>query len=266
MSARILDVSPDEYHELSQFNVSTAKVLIDRSALHAKTQHGKKPTKEMDFGTVGHTLVLGKGKRFEVLNFDDYRKDAAKEARDAAREEGKTPILAKDFERAEKLAARLTKELADRGLTLSGASEVALEWEEEGGVLCRCMFDHVWLETGAMLDLKFTANAGTSAVERNAENMNYAMQDAAYRRAMRALKPELAGREDFIFAFCETEEPFAVNVVRGDGVFRELGERRWLRAVRDWDHCKKANFWPAYGVGVNSISAPAWALAREEYL
>lgn len=268
MTARILDVSPDAYHELPQFNVSTGKELVSRSPLHAKLSHGKAPSKVMDFGTVAHALVLGKGKRFEVLDFEDYKTKDARKARDDVRAEGKVPILGPDYDRAHALAEKVSAELVARGIKLDGQSEVAVTWTETVGgasVECRCMFDHVWLDRGVILDLKITGNAATSSVERRAEDLGYAMQAAAYRRALAALKPELGGKVDFLFAFCEDDEPFAMNVCRPDGAFRELGERRWERALLTWNQCVASNHWPAYGTGINTITAPNWALAREEF-
>jgi hypothetical protein len=267
-TARILDVSPDAYHELPQFNVSTAKIVIDRSPLHAKSQHGKKPTKEMDLGNVVHTLVLGKGKRFEVLDFEDYKTKAAREAREAVRAEGKVPILGPDYDRAHEIAERIRAEIGSRSVVLDGQSEVVIAWTEDtlwGPVECRCMLDHVWLDRGVIFDLKTTSNASPHAVERTSENLNYAMQAYAYRRAFELLRPEFRGKADFLFGFVETDEPYAVNVARPDGTFRELGQRRWERAVLTWAECSKDNHWPAYGRGVNPLSAPAWALNKEEY-
>jgi hypothetical protein len=271
MTATLLNVTPDEYHQLPGFSASIAKTLIERSPLHAWTQHpsfgakGKKPTKEMDMGTVIHRLVLGKGKSFVVVNCDDWRTSKAKDARDEARAAGLVPVLAKDYDRACEAAKRIVFELKRRGIELNGASEVAIGWTELEDLDCRCMLDHVWLDTGAILDLKITGNAAPGAVERNAENMGYALQAAAYKRAVEQIKPELVGRTRFLFAFCEPEDPFAVNVCEPDGMFREIGELRWNRACREWDGCLKTNHWPAYGAGVNTISAPQWALAREEY-
>jgi hypothetical protein len=81
---------------------------------------------------------------------------------------------------------------------------------------------------------------------------------------MAALIPDLAGRIEFLFGFCEKADPFAINLTRPDGTFRELGERRWLRAVATWAECLKTDRWPGYGDHINPLSAPAWALAREE--
>ena len=266
--ASILDVSFDEYHELELFSSSTAKTVISRSPAHAKAEIEKKPTKEMDFGTVCHRLVLGKGKDFEVLNFDSYRTDKAKNAREAARQAGKVPILVDAFERANVAAESVRVQLAERGIVLDGQSEVAISWEQEthlGTVACKSMFDHVWLDRGVILDLKITENAAPFAVERTAENLGYAIQFAAYTKALEALRPELVGRVQFLFAFCEADTPFAMNLARPDNVFAEIGERRWMRATTTWVECVMNNHWPAYGQGVNPLTAPPWALTREEY-
>lgn len=45
MTARILDVSADDYHALPGFSSSVAKVVIEKSPLHAKAAVGKKPSK-----------------------------------------------------------------------------------------------------------------------------------------------------------------------------------------------------------------------------
>src|SRR5262249_39839754 len=72
MTATLLEISPDEYHTRPAFSSSLAKILIDRSPLHAKQARGKTPTKQMDRGTAGHTFLLGKGKRIEPVPFDSY--------------------------------------------------------------------------------------------------------------------------------------------------------------------------------------------------
>jgi hypothetical protein len=269
MTAQLLRIPSDDYHARDGFSSSLAKLLIERSPAHAKAEYRKPATKEMDRGSVVHRLVLGAGKDFEVLHFDSFRTNAAKDARDKARAAGKVPILEEAFAEANVIAESVRVQLLERGITLDGESEIAIEWHEDsahGPVLCRCMLDHLWLGDGRILDLKITGNAAPNAVERNAESMGYAIQEAAYRRALVALEPGLAGRVDFLFAFAEAEQPYAMNIARGDGMFREIGERRWLRAVETWARCMAEDNWPAYGAGVNPLSPPPWALAKEEYV
>lgn len=272
--ARILDVGPDEYHQLPGLSASIATTLITRSPLHAHAEHpsygarGKAPTKAMDRGSVCHRLALGVGKEFEVLDFGDYRTKAAQTARDAARARGLVPILREDYDEAAAIAARVVAELGRRGIVFDGRSELALGWTEDTGgdgpVECRGMLDHLRADQRTIIDLKFVASAAPASVERSAESFGYAIQRAAYVRALSALRPELAGRVDFLFVFAEVDEPYAINVCRGDGAFRELGERRWARAVTEWARCVRANHWPSYGEGINQLSVPGWALTREE--
>lgn len=267
MTARILEVSQDEYHALPHFSSSVAKTLIAQSALHAKSAVGKKPTKGMDRGSIIHRISLGKGKDYEPLDYADWRTKDAKADRDKARAAGKVPVLKCDLEEYTVAAEKVVANLADRGIVLDGESELAIEWTEEtphGPVLCKGMLDHCWRSIGLILDLKITENAAPSAVERTAENLGYAIQWAAYTRALAALDPDLVGRIGFAFAFCEPDDPWAINVTEPDGVFQQLGTQRWLRAVSTWAECQKNNRWPGYGSAVNPLSAPTWALARED--
>lgn len=268
MPSRILTVSPDEYHALPHFSATRAKTLIAKSPLHAKALTEIAPTEEMDRGAIVHRLVLGKGADYAVLPFDDWRTKAAKGSRDAARAAKRVPIKESGFAQASLIAESVRTQLAERGIVLDGRSELAIEWTEEtehGPVLCKGMLDHCWLDTGLIIDLKVTENAAPSAIERTSENLGYAIQWAAYTRALAALDPDLAGHIGFAFVFCEPEAPFAVNVAEPDGVFQQLGIQRWRRAVTTWAECTKNNAWPGYGARVNPLTAPAWALAREGY-
>jgi hypothetical protein len=268
VSAKILDINPTDYHARSEFSATMAKELIAKSPLHAKANVGRDPSKNLDRGTVVHRLLLGKGAEYVLVEANDWRTNAAKAARDEARERGLVPVLAHEIESYKETAEAIRGQLAARDIILDGASEVAITWTEQspsGPVACRGMLDHLWLADGRILDLKVTADAAPGSVERTAENLGYAIQCAAYTRAVAALDPDLAGRVKFLFAFCEPDEPHAVNICQPDGVFRELGERRWLRAVHAWGECLATGKYPGYGDGINYLNPPAWALAREGY-
>ncbi len=273
MTAEFLpDIKADAYHQLPGLSSSIATTLIMKSPLHAWMQHphyggkGKKPTKAMNLGTVVHALVLGAGKEYAVLEYDNYKTKLAQEARDVAIVRGLVPILAHEHDEAVVIAAKVTHGLSERGFDLNGRSELAFTWGEpslSGPVRCRGMADHVWVDRGVILDLKIVSDAEPSSVMKSAERFGYAIQAAAYSRALAAVRPELAGRVDFLFAFCETEPPYAMNLSRPDGVFREIGERRWLRAVESWGKSVAANKWDGYD-GINYLTSPPWALTSEE--
>ena len=267
--AELLDITPEAYFELDAFSSTAAKMVAARSAGHARASFRKAPTKKMDGGHVIHRLLLGRGAEIEPIQFANFQTNAAKDAREKARKAGKVPVLACDLEQYAIAAEAIRCQLADRGIVFDGLSEQAITWTEHtefGDVPCKALFDHVWLDSGIIIDIKTTDDASPAAVERTSENLGYGIQRAAYTRALAALRPDLEGRIAFAFIFCEIEqEPYAVNVCEPDGVFCELGERRWLRAVNTWARCLRDNHWPTYGTAVNPISAPTWALAREGY-
>src|SRR4051794_11565577 len=90
-----LDVPPSEYFadpcSQPSLTQSIAKLLIDRSPLHAWYSHPKlnpdfKPddSTKFDVGNIAHKLLLGRGKDIEVLEFSDWRTKNAQLARDIA--------------------------------------------------------------------------------------------------------------------------------------------------------------------------------------
>lgn len=274
---RIVQVDADTYHSdpcpRPSLTASIAGTLVGRSPLHAWLAHPKlgarpiEPTRTMDFGTVVHTLLFGAGKGIQMIDADNYRAKAAQEARDRALNAGLVPILSHELDVAQAMVNAIALQLDGIGIALDGQSEMTVVWEEEsalGPVLCRGMMDHVWIDQGRILDLKTIRNAHPSKCQRHFVEYGYHIQWAAYTSALRALRPDLAGREDFLFLFVESEYPYCVTPVRPDGTMRELGERRWRRAVELWARCLADNVWPPYTTEPIWIEAPAWALHQAE--
>lgn len=304
--ARILDVEPDAYHKLPGFSASLAKILIRQSAAHAKDAYDRQAEriaeedeseddedisddkrKRLDQGNVYHALVLGKGRRVEVIPSDKLSKSGAygtkesKALRDGARAAGRIPVKEPELEVHARVAAAIKSQLAAAGHVLDGASELAIEWHEptpHGPVQCRGMMDHVCAwgldrrdDTGPLgaliYDLKIVGDAAPDRNERTAENLGYAIQVAAYTRALTALYPQLGGRIDFRFLFVESKRPYALWDPMPSGPFREIGERRWRRAVHAWAEGKATGRWPAYRTPDRiEITAPMWTLRNEGYI
>lgn len=284
MSARILDVTPEQYHadpcETPSLSASAAKDLILQSPLHAWQFHprlGKlprKPSDSMDDGTLIHALLLGKGmERIAVLDVKDFKTNAAKELRDAALAEGKCVVKVVDYGVAVAVAAKLKERIAKFGIAFDGLSEQCIEWteptEEEGDVLCRSMLDHATVRYSAapsatIYDVKTIRSADALSIQRAILNYGYDIQEAAYRSAVSALVPDARGRIDFVFLFAEIEPPFAVRPKRLTGMWQAMGQAKWDRAVRTWARCLKAGtdekHWPAYETEITEIDPPPWAL------
>lgn len=275
MIARLLDLTPEQYHQHPGFSASTAKTLISRSELHAWHEHpafggnGKVPTKVMDRGSAIHTLLLGKGARLACLPYDSWRTDASKESRERTRAAGLVPLLHEDYTAYELAASRIRQRLEYAGHFISnihGRSECAIEWEEPssvGPVLCRCMMDHVVLDEGLIYEVKVVEDAHPDRCERSAESMGYAIAAAAYIRALLAWRPNLSGHVEFRFLFCEAEEPHAVYDPQPTTAFLSAGEEKWLAAVERWGVAKASGHWPHYQNN-RPIHRPRWAMTREE--
>lgn len=272
---RFAQLSADEYFAdpcaAPSLSASIAHVLDSESPLHAWSRHprlgavARKPTKTFDRGSLAHALLLGTGKDVEIIKADDFKTKAAQTARDAARVEGKIPVLFADYEEALLTAEKLRKKFADLDIVLDGESEVTALWTEKARngceVQCRGMIDHLKLPT--IYDLKSIRSAKPEMCRKHAEAYGYDIQRAAYVSAVERIKPELEGRVEFVFVFFELEPPFAVTPIRMSGAFRQLGTRAWKRSVDSWERCLRTNRWPAYVDGIVSLEPSPWTLARD---
>ena len=273
-----LDLTESDYHgdpcARPSLSSSIAKVLLDKSPLHAWHRHprlgkgDREESKVFDAGRLGHKLLLGKGADVVRVDAGDWRKKAAQEERDAAYEAGKIPVLDADYLEAEAAVAAIVRSLGRKGIVLDGESEVPILWEEtvsgHDNVLARGMLDHLCVsKRGATIfDVKTSRSAHPRACSAHVVEYGYDIQRAAYVRAVEALYPEIRGRVDFVHLFVELDAPHAVTPGRVDGVLRERGERRWARAVEVWAECLAFGTWPDYADRIITIEAPPWALSQ----
>jgi hypothetical protein len=271
------DIDEATYHRdpclTPSLSCSVAQALILESAAHAYLRHPKlggqpfKPTAAMDNGTLIHALLLGVGlKRIEIVECDNWTKKSHQEIRDAARDAGLVPVTRRQYDDALIATARIGERLKAKGYELKGHSEVSIFWREttRDGVEieCRGRMDHLLDHHG--YDLKITADANPRTLTRgHLTRMGYDIQGCAYTRGLENALPHLRGRCDFTFLFCEPEPPYCVTPIRCSGSLRELGERKWSRALDTWERCLRRNEWPDYVDGVVYAEAAPWEL--DEY-
>lgn len=277
-SARMLRIDEAAYHAdpapEPSLSASMATTLLDRSPLHAYHAHPRlggakgEATAAMDRGSLIHKLVLGAGADLAIIDADDWKTKAAREQRDAAREDGKIPVLRHAHDDAQEATESIRASLRALEIELDGESEATIVWREHvlrgDPIWCRGRLDHFW-SSGRILDLKTTsAGAHPKACARRLIDYGYDVQRAAYVRAVEMLCPHLRGRVDFLFAFVEVEPPYAVTVGRLDGMLREHGERRWSMAVQRWASCLRRNEWPGYSSEIVTFESPGWLLSSME--
>ncbi|GLY32001.1 PD-(D/E)XK nuclease-like domain-containing protein [Kineosporia sp. NBRC 101731] len=212
-----------------------------------------------DLGTVTHLHVLGKGAEVVEVEASSWQTKAAQAERDAARAEGKTPILTKDLLKAKAMARAVLSHKRVRELGLfkdgNGLAEQSIFWDdEEHGITRRAMLD--WFGD-IPADLKTTNDASPEAIAKAVYSYGYDQQDDWYRAAIRS-----TGHDDnppFLFVFVETEAPHFVAVVELDDAFLDRGERRNRAGMERWANCRESGIWPGYTEEIQTISPPRWA-------
>lgn len=287
-----IDVDEKAYHtdpcDAPSLSSSIIKILDKESPGHAWWEHprlrpGKaleleQSTKTQGMGTVLHKLILGRGRAIKVLNFDDFRTNAAKAARDAAIERGETPILAKKFEEAEAVAEIVRPRIAGSrighliGPDL-GDAEVTGIWQEGNGIWCRMRLD--WLPTVArsgghitVIDLKTTeASANAAEWQRTMFEFGGDIQSAFYSRGLRKLIPDVRS-VDFVFVVVEQNPPNAVSLCRISGETFEMASDTVDAAIKTWGAClargTALEHWPFYEDEITAIDPPIYRKAAAE--
>ena len=227
-----------------------------------------KPTnaKNFDIGNTMHELTLGKGHGLVVLDFDNFTTKAAREARDAAYAERKTPILRDMYERA--LEA---KAVADRLLDAcpwghpfrDGEPEAALRWIEKtkwGDVRCKALVD--WLPNQRPLErgIDYKSTGMTANPEwwerRQLHALGYDISACFHRRGYKALG--LAHSCDYLWVVQEWDAPYACSIVGYSDDELNKTESEVQQMIDVFAKCLHTNDWPGYDMDPYMAKRPKW--------
>lgn len=242
---------------------SGAKMLLPPSTpAHFKwnRDNGQEPKPAFDLGHAVHKLVLGSGAEFAVIAAKDWMTKAAKEARDAARAEGKTPLLTKEHMQATAMADAVRRHPIATLLFNPdrGRPEVSGFWQDcDTEVWRRFRLD--WLPDAnrrlIVPDLKTTVDANPAHFGKTAANFGYYIQHPYYLEGLQALG---VGDEDtaFLFVLVEKTPPHLVSVVELDADAVALGRQAIRQALRTYAECVGTDTWPGYSPHVESASLP----------
>lgn len=271
MNAGIHTMSAAAYHadpaEWPSLTASIAHKLVTQTPKHAWTAHPRlnpefereeKPA--FDLGTVFHALFLeGDDSKVAIVDASSWQTKSAKEARDEARAAGRTPLLAKDWERVRLMLNTVCEQIESRNddppLFSDGKPEETLVWAE-GDVICRARLDWLRDDHAAIDDVKstFTANP-VSWGRRTLWGIGADVQVAFY---LRGLKKLTGIDAQFRYMLAETQPPYAISVVSLEPSALELGNAKVDRAITKWRECLKSGVWPAYPASTYWAEAPAW--------
>ena len=245
---------------------SIAKLLVTRTPRHAWWEHPRlNPAYEpshstiFDIGNACHSLMLNDPKIFAIIDAENWTTKAAKAARDEAREAGKIPLLAVQWDRVNKMLeaarAQLDAHIEASAAFTDGTPEHTLIWQE-GESWCRARLDWHPHTGSAFYDYKTADSADPDAFQRAMISYGYDIQAAFYMRGIKALG--LSKNPQFRFVVQETDPPYALSVIAPTPQMLDLAERKVARAIHLWQRCLSTNTWPGYPQRVCYVDAPAY--------
>jgi hypothetical protein len=257
---------------------SLVKIMIERSPKHAWIAHPRlnddwlpDDDPKFDVGNAAHRIVLGRGKDFEVLEFDDWRTKAAKDARSTAARAGKIGILDGQYAQACDMCGAASFQLEhheDRDAFTNGSAEVMICWQEDG-IWFRSLVDWLHDDLRTVDDYKSSGmSMAPHVIGLRAEAGGWDIQCAFIERGLAVIDPDGAGRRKFRFIGQETEKPHALTVMHMDQHWRTMGQKKVQRGVDLWRRCMETGKWPSYPARSVTPEYPGWKetkwLEREE--
>lgn len=281
MNYRLLEMPEAAYHadpcDEPSMSRSMANTMLTESPHHAWRKHPKmggetneKASKEMNKGTVVHAILGGDNSGIVILKFDSFRTDKAKDTRDRAIAENKTPILEKDFDDCMSAAESIKSQLDGLGYSLEGQREGVAIWDEKADddsiVKCRSMLD-LWDDKygSIILDFKTTGNGHPDWINRKCiVDFGLDMQAHSQIAGVTAMFPDLAGRVNHVNIFVEMEAPhYYVVPVRQGNMYLAMGAAKWKRCINLFAKCRREKRWPSYTDTTVYLQPEMWRLRKE---
>jgi hypothetical protein len=255
-----------EYLALPALSSGVAHTLLSESPMHARMaqQSERAGSSEADIGTYAHAMLLEGGHTaLEVIDAEDWRTKAAKEARDIARATGKLPILQKKVAEVEQMVKAAREFIAGSAVSSvfnSGAAERTIVWQE-GDIWLKARPD--WLSDDFLLHFKTTtASVNPRAFSRIVAGSGYDLAMLFYVRGLNAVLPD--NQVNHLILAQEQFAPYACKLFDLSSAKADIAERRVERAIQTWGECLATNVWPSYDGQIHTIDVQGWELAQAE--
>lgn len=236
-----------------------------------------------DAGTIAHSILLegGPGK-VAVIDPQDHPAEkgggiptgwtnkSIRAARDAARAEGRIPVLVGDMAVIQAMVDSANSFLADIKYTEpaiyscmregGGDSEVTYVWQD-GSTLCRIRPDRIAKDCQVIVDAKFSLIG--SHPNRWARRMlsQYATAAAFYRRGIESL---YSVTPTYVFLVVDQNPPHLCSLVGLDPMWIAYGDARVARGLTQWDKCVASQVWEGYPKRVAYPDFPAYLMTEME--
>lgn len=268
-------MTAEEYHAdpciVPSLSSSIAQVMLHESPRKAWHCHPKlnpdyreQHDGKFDIGTAAHAVLLENDEsNIVIVDAEDWRTKAAKQARGDAYAAGKTPLLKRHH-------AAVTV-MVEAARAFVAQSEIAEYWRvaeseltaiaEEKGVWLRCRFDRITATRRFIMDYKSTESAAPEVFSRQIPRMGYHIQEAFYRRIARMLG---ATGPRFAFIAQSVEPPHECTLHGCDPALQEIADTEVERAIGLWRQCVSTKSWPSYGGRVHWATPSTWMIQEHE--
>lgn len=210
-----------------------------------------------------------------ILSVESLQTKAAKECAADGRANDLTPVLSCKFVREVKRAEEMLIRMELAGFDRSQFDyQVNLMWTEQGAngrtIQCRGRLDFLKKDWTEIVDLKRVEALDDIALERSVDRYKWAMQAAAYSRAVVVLtaldpsKPRFDWPPTWKWLFARTAPVVACTLRPIDARLLQAGEAAWNRAVNEWAEGLQTGIWRGHESNHAAIEPTSYALAQME--
>ena len=217
-------LSNEEYHAHPALSSSQIRTLLRNPYEYVI---GMKPesTPAMDFGTLGHCLVLEPHKfesEFAIIPKVDGRTKEGKAIKEAFEKTAIGKILMNEVDY--QTAKECIKSLEKAGLLYFnvGIKEVSF-FSNIDGIPVRVKLDNWLPDRKVIFDLKFTEDASADGFAKSSAKYGYYIQDAFY--------SDIVGADRFVFVAIEKNPPYMIGVYEHNMIDRDFGRAEYKRAL-----------------------------------
>lgn len=203
--------------------------------------------KNFNIGTAAHLLLLEPhlfAEKVVIVGADDWRTNAAKDARERALKAGKTPLLTKELEPIQAMRdALMADPVASLGLQDGQAEQSYYAKHEETGIWMKARPDYDSEKANAIIDYKTAADVNPKELSRAVANQSYFIR-AAFQKAV---IDAVTGRDNqYWFVAQEKEPPYLVTTFCLEDAAMGWGQILAAHALRQFAKYVKIGSWPSY--------------------
>lgn len=260
-----------EYLAVKAFSSGLGQRILAQSPLHAWTESPWNPARKRDdsntadIGTYAHACLLEGGHdALCVVEADDWRTKAAKDARDSARTAGLLPILTHKVAEVDSMVTAAKDYIASSelaGIFAEGQAETTLVWEH-AGLLCKARPD--WLNADRSICLSYKTTAGSAQPDAwiRTQLPGYDIGIVFYEQGVRsAFKVE---RTRVVTLVQEQKPPFSCSLIGLAPAWQALAESKMVQAMMAWSRCLADGKFPAYTSKICWAEPRDWMLSEME--